>query len=413
MTEAVERFLRYVAVDTESEEGKEEFPSTKKQLVLADMLAGELAEMGAQDVRRDEKGYVYAKIPSNLPEGSEAKKLGFVAHMDTAPALTGANVKPQIWENYDGGDICLNKELDIWIRTRKFPELAGYKGQTLITTDGTTLLGADDKAGVAEIMTMARELLSNPLRKHGTICIAFTPDEEVGRGADFFDVKGFGADVAYTVDGGRLGELEYENFNAASAKVCVHGASIHPGSAKGKMKNALLIAMELQSLLPAFENPMYTEGYEGFFHLDSMSGGVELAYMDYIIRDHDSAKFERKKELFTQAVDFLNKKYGEGTIELKLTDSYCNMREMIEPHMYLIDLAKASMEKLGIVPVIKPIRGGTDGARLSYMGLPCPNLCTGGHSAHGKYEYISVQSMEAITGLLLELAEAFGRLKIS
>ena len=405
MSEVLERFLSYVVVDTESKEDEPEVPSTKKQLVLARQLADELKDMGAAAVRLDSHGYVYGVIPANTDK--EVPSLGFVAHMDTAPALTGANVKPRLWENYDGEDICLNEERDVWLRTGEFPELKGYKGQTLVTTDGTTLLGADDKAGIAEIMTLASRLLRSPDIKHGKICIGFTPDEEVGRGTDFFDVGGFGADVAYTLDGGALGELEYENFNAASGKVFVHGCSIHTGSAKGKMKNALLIAMEFQSLLPVFQNPMYTEGYEGFFHLDTMSGGVEEARMDYIIRDHDRAEFERKKELFSQAARFLNEKYGEGTVEVKVKDSYYNMREKIEKHIYLIDKAKAAMEKLGITPVVIPIRGGTDGARLSYEGLPCPNLCTGGHNYHGKHEYIPVESMEKTVDLLEEIVKSF------
>ena len=327
--------------------------------------------------------------------------------MDTAPSFSGKDVKPQFIRDYDGQDICLNREQDLWMRTADFPDLKAYEGKTLITTDGTTLLGADDKAGIAEIMTMAAYFLGHPEVKHGTICIGFTPDEEVGRGADGFDVDGFGADVAYTVDGGALGELEYENFNAASGRVTVHGANIHPGTAKGRMRNALLMAMEFQSLLPANENPMYTEGYEGFYHRDRMTGCGEEARMDYIIRDHDRAKFERRKELFSQAAGFLNQKYGSGTVEAAVKDSYYNMKEKIEPHMDLIDKAKASMEKLGIQPIVVPIRGGTDGARLSYMGLPCPNLCTGGHNFHGKYEFIPVQSMEKITELLIEIARSF------
>ncbi len=405
MSEVMERFLCYVSYDTQSEDDAEEMPSTKKQLVLGKLLRDELKQMGAENVRMDEHGYVYAAIPGNAQKPVPA--LGFIAHMDTAPAFSGTGVKPQIVENYDGSDICLNRELDIWLRTKEFPELSGYAGQTLITTDGTTLLGADDKAGVAEIMTMASYLLNHPETEHGPVLIAFTPDEEVGRGADLFDVKGFGADVAYTVDGGALGELEYENFNAASGKVVIHGCNIHPGTAKGKMKNALLVAMEFEAMLPSDEKPMYTEGYEGFFHLDSMSGCVEEAKMDYIIRDHDKKKFEAKKVLFSQAAAYLNHKYGEGTVEAVVTDSYYNMKEKIASHMYLIDKAKACMEKLGITPIITPIRGGTDGARLSYMGLPCPNLCTGGHNFHGKYEYIPAESMEKVTRLLVEIASSF------
>ncbi len=410
MSEVTERFLRYIALNTQSKEEQQQIPSTAGQLVLADLLAKELQELGAKGVKRDENGYVYAWLPAT--EGKEkALSLGFIAHMDTSPAVSGANVRPQLIPNYDGGDICLNQEAGIWLRVSEFPELAGYRGQTLITTDGTTLLGADDKAGVAEIMTMAARLAAHPELPHGKICIAFTPDEEVGRGADLFDVKGFGADLAYTVDGGALGELEYENFNAASAKVMVHGRSIHPGAAKGAMKNAILIGMEFQSLLPVFENPMYTEGYEGFFHLDAINGDVEEARLNYIIRDHDRAAFERKKELFRQAAAFLNEKYGSGTVETVVTDSYYNMREKIESHMELIDRAKAAMERLGITPLVTPIRGGTDGARLSYMGLPCPNLCAGGHNFHGRYEYVPVQSMEKIAELLTELAVSFAEVR--
>jgi len=411
LSQTAERFLRYAVIDTQSADDKEQMPSTEKQRVLGRMLAEELREMGVSEVREDENGYVYGMIPSNLEEGAAAPALGFISHMDTAPAFSGENVKPRIIENYDGEDICLNKEASIWLSVKEFPEMKRYKGQTLITTDGTTLLGADDKAGVAEIMTMASWFLAHPEEKHGKICIAFTPDEEVGRGADRFDVAGFGADVAYTVDGGAIGELEYENFNAASGRVRLHGASIHPGSAKGKMKSALLMGMEFQSLLPVFENPMYTEGYEGFFHLDRMEGNVEEAELEYIIRDHDRVKFERKKELFKAAGAFMNQKYGEGAAEVYVKDSYFNMKEKIEPYMYLIDEAKAAMEELDIAPVIVPIRGGTDGARLSYMGLPCPNICTGGHNFHGKYEYICAESMETITELLIRIAKRFVKVK--
>ena len=404
MSEVLDRFLRYVSYDTQSKEEEEAIPSTSSQLALAKLLRDELTQMGAAQVRMDEYGYVYAKILSNTSRSVPA--LGFIAHMDTSPALSGRDVKPQLVKNYDGGDICLNHDLGIVLSPADFPELLEYKGQTLVTTDGTTLLGADDKAGAAEIMSMAAWLLAHPEKEHGDICIAFTPDEEVGRGADLFDVEGFGAAGAYTVDGGALGELEYENFNAASARLTIQGSSIHPGSAKGRMKNALLIGMEFQSLLPAFENPMYTEGYEGFYHLDHMQGNVEQAVLEYIIRDHDREKFEKKKVFFQQAADFLNQKYGENTVQPVIRDSYYNMREVIEPHFYLVERAKAAMEELGITPRIAPIRGGTDGARLSYMGLPCPNLCAGGHNAHGKYEYVSVESMERIVELLVRLALA-------
>lgn len=405
MSEVTKRFLKYIGYDTQSQEGREEIPSTENQLVFGKELARELLHMGVTDVNASSEGYIYASIPANTDR--EIPALGFIAHMDTAPAFSGREVKPRLVERYNGEDICLNRDLNIWMRTEDFPELKDATGQTLIVTDGTTLLGADDKAGIAEIMTMAEWFLMHPEAEHGKICIGFTPDEEIGRGADGFDVNAFGADVAYTADGGGMGELTYENFNAASGKVEVYGRSIHPGSAKGRMKNALLIAMEFQSLLPVFENPMYTEGYEGFFHLDSMEGNVERAKMDYIIRDHDMEKFRQKKELFLQAAMFMNQKYGDGAVDAVVKDSYFNMKEKIQPHMYLIEKAKASMERLGITPFINPIRGGTDGARLSYMGLPCPNLCTGGHNFHGKFEYITVEDMEKATELLIDIAKSF------
>lgn len=398
------RFLNYIKIDTQSMDCADTIPSTEKQRSLAVLLVEELRHMGASDVRMDEHSYVYATIPATVSK-SGVPVLGLIAHMDTAPAYSGANVKPQIIHAYHGGDIVLNEEAGLTMYAEDFPDLKKYVGHDLITTDGTTLLGADDKAGVAEIMALAEMLLSHPEIPHGVIKIGFTPDEEVGCGADLFDVAGFGADAAYTVDGGELGELEYENFNAASAKVTIHGASIHPGSSKGKMKHAILMGMEFQSMLPVFENPMYTEGYEGFYHLDEMSGNVETAHLDYIIRDHDMDKFLEKKAFIRQVADYLNKKYGEGTIELSVKDSYFNMKEKIEPHMYLIEVAKKAMKDLGIEPKVCPIRGGTDGARLSYMGLPCPNLCTGGHNFHGKYEFISVQSMESTVELLLNIVK--------
>lgn len=400
-----EKFLRYVTYDTQSEDGQEKLPSTDKQFVLAEVLAEELRKMGAQDVVVDEQCYVYATVPATTDEDTPV--LGLIAHMDTTPAFSGAGVKPQIVENYDGGVILLNKELGLVLDPKEFPDMLNYIGKDLITTDGTTLLGGDDKAGVAEIMAAAEYFLTHPEVKHGKIRIGFTPDEEVGRGADGFDVEKFGADVAYTVDGGALGELEYENFNAAGAKVWVHGRSIHPGSSKGQMVNAVLIGMEFQSMLPAAENPMYTEGYEGFYHLNQMHGDVETACLEYIIRDHDKKKFVQKKNQFLRTADFLNMKYGLGTVEVELKDSYYNMAEKIKPHMYLIEMAKEAMEEMGIQPLVCPIRGGTDGARLSYMGLPCPNLCTGGHNCHGRYEYICVQSMEAVTELLVAVAKKF------
>lgn len=409
MNEVTERFLRYVSFDSQSKDDMEQVPSTEKQLILAGELAKELKEMGASDVRTSENGYVYASIEATTDK--PVPSLGFVAHMDTAPAMSGRGVKPRII-SYSGGDIVLNQEKNIVMRVKDFPFLSECEGKDLIVTDGTTLLGGDDKAGVAEIMTMASWLIKHPEVPHGAIRIGFTPDEEVGRGADFFDVEGFQADVAYTVDGGPLGELEYENFNAASGKVYVHGVGIHPGGAKNMMKSAVLIGMEFQNLLPVFENPMFTEGYEGFYHLDRFSGDVEYAKMDYLIRDHDKVKFEEKKTLFAAAADYLNQKYGPGTVNAEIKDSYYNMKEMIEPHQYLIDIARKAMEEVGIMPIVSPIRGGTDGARLSYMGLPCPNLCTGGYNFHGRYEFIPVQSMEKVVELLLTIVKKFVTIEI-
>ncbi len=411
MSRVIENFLEYVKIDTESAEGSETTPSTLKQHDLARLLARQLQEMGAQEITYDkERCYVYASVPAS--KGCEnAPVLGFIAHMDTSPAVSGADVKPRIIEDYDGKDIVLiegsEDTAQVILKVADFPELAGYKGRRLIVTDGTTLLGADDKAGVAEIMTMAEYLLKHPEVSHGKIRVGFTPDEEVGAGADYFDVKLFGADYAYTVDGGKLGELEYENFNAAGAKVKIRGRSVHPGEAKDKMRNALLLAQEFQAMLPAAENPMYTCGYEGFYHLDALNGTVEEALADYIIRDHDKEKFEKKKVLFLQIGEFLNQKYGEGTFEITMKDSYYNMKEVIEKHMHLIDNAKEAMQELGIEPVVAPIRGGTDGARLSFMGLPCPNLCTGGQNFHGKYEYACADDMEKIAGLLVRIAEKY------
>lgn len=400
------RFLTYIAIDTQSKDDAGVIPSTQKQWDLARLLAEELKQMGAKDVKLDEHAYVYATIPATT-EKTDVPVLGFIAHMDTSPAYSGTGVKPQFIKQYDGTDLVLNQETGLTMKTEEFPDLLHYVGQDLITTDGSTLLGADDKAGVAEIMAMAAYLLEHPELPHGTIKIGFTPDEEVGCGANLFDVPGFGADVAYTVDGGEIGELEYENFNAASAKVKINGSSIHPGSSKGRMKNAILMGMEFQSMLPVFENPMYTEGYEGFYHLDSMTGDVETAHLDYIIRDHDLTKFTEKKAFIEKIADYMNQKYGEGTVELLLKDSYFNMKEQIKPHMYLIELAEAAMNEMGIQPKVSAIRGGTDGARLSYMGLPCPNLCAGGHNFHGKYEFIPIQSMEKIVELLIHIVKKF------
>lgn len=403
MKTVTERFLSYISYDTQSKEDVDVVPSTEKQFVLAKKLCQELEEMGASDVTLSEHCYVMATIPATTKK--ETKVLGFISHMDTATSMSGANIKPRIIQNYMGGDIVLNEQLNIVMRENDFSSLRSNIGKDLIVTDGTTLLGADDKAGVAEIMTMAQYLLEHPEIEHGTIRIGFTPDEEVGRGVDFFDVKAFGADHAYTVDGGAIGEIEYENFNAANAHVTIAGRSIHPGSAKGRMKNAILLGMELQQMLPVFENPMYTEGYEGFFHLDKFEGDIELAKMFYIIRDHDKEKFEQKKALLKNVVNFMNLKYGEGTVTVDIKDSYYNMKEKVEPHMHLIEDAKEAMLELGVEPTVVPIRGGTDGARLSYMGLPCPNLCTGGENFHGKYEYITVQGMETVVNLLISLAK--------
>ncbi len=407
MSKVIDRLLEYVKIDTQSDGASKTTPSSQKQHHLAKLLTKELEEMGAQEITYDEEHcYVYATVPAS--EGCEnTPVLGFISHMDTASPVSGANVKPRVVENYDGGDILLNKEKNIWMKAEEFPNLAKHKGKDLIVTDGTTLLGADDKAGVAEIMSMAEYFLSHPECKHGKIRVGFTPDEEIGRGPDHFDVALFGADIAYTVDGGPIGELEYENFNAASAELKVYGRSVHPGSAKNAMKNAILIAMEFQNMLPEFQNPMYTEGYEGFFYLDSITGDVEETTSEYIIRDHDRTLFEQKKQLFEKTAEYLNFKYGAGTVETKVEDSYYNMKEVIEPHMYLIDNAKKCMEELGITPVVSPIRGGTDGARLSFMGLPCPNLCTGGENFHGRYEFACVQSIEKIVELLVRIAESY------
>lgn len=399
--ELKDRFLKYVAYDTQSDENSESFPSTDKQLVLLKDLAEEMKAIGMVDVEMDKYGYVMGTIPAT--KGYEDKPvIGFISHVDTSPDMSGANVKPQIIENYDGKDIKLNASLTMSVA--EFPELEFYKGHTLITTDGTTLLGADDKAGVAEIMTAAEYLINNPQVKHGKLRIGFTPDEEIGRGVDYFDVERFGAKFAYTVDGGFEGELEYENFNAASAKFEIQGRNIHPGSAKDKMLNALQVACEVNAMLPADQRPEYTEHYEGFYHLVALGGGVENAEISYIVRDHSREKFEQKKELAGYVADFLNKKYGEGVVTLTLKDQYYNMREMVEPHPEVIDKAFKAMEQAGVKPVVKPIRGGTDGSRLSYMGLPCPNIFTGGMNFHGKYEYASLDTMKRAVQTIINLA---------
>ena len=397
MKSVSERFLRYVSFDTQSDEFSETCPSTAKQKLLGAALVEEMKEMGIADARMDEHGYVYGTVPGDpgLPT------IGMIAHMDTSPDCSGANIRTKIVE-YTGGDICLNEELGIFMKAADYPGLKNHLGKHLIVTDGTTLLGADDKAGIAEIMAAAEYLLVNGGR-HATLKIGFTPDEEVGRGADRFDVKGFGADYAYTSDGGPIGEIEYENFNAAGAVAVFHGLNIHPGSAKNKMVNSQYIAMEFQSLLPAAQKPEYTEGYEGFIHLTDMEGEVEKSTLRYIIRDHDMAKFLEKKAVLEAAADFINKKYGEGTCQLTIKDSYFNMKQCIEPCMYVVERAKKAMAAVGMQAVEVPIRGGTDGARLSYEGLPCPNLCTGGENYHGRFEFIPVEDMELCTKLLIEI----------
>ena len=397
---AAERLLRYVQFDTQSNEFSDTCPSTDKQKVLALSLVEEMKAMGISDAYMDAEGYVYGTVP-----GDPTKPvIGLIAHMDTAPDASGANIQARIVP-YEGGDIVLNEAEHIVMKEADFPSLARNRGKHLIVTDGTTLLGADDKAGIAEILTAAERLLASP-EPHATLRIGFTPDEEIGRGADRFDVKGFGADFAYTADGGPVGEIEYENFNAAGAKVVVHGLNIHPGSAKGKMVNSQLIAMEFQSLLPVGQRPELTEGYEGFFHLLGMKGEVECSELHYIIRDHDMEKFEEKKAVMTAAADFINRKYGAGTLELTLKDSYYNMKKCIEPCMYVVERAKKAMAAAGMNPVEVPIRGGTDGARLSYEGLPCPNLCTGGENYHGRFEFIPIEDMEKCVRMLVEILTA-------
>ena len=394
-----ERFLNYVSFATQSDESTGACPSTPGQLELGYYLAREMEEMGLARVRTDANGYVYAVLPANCK--TDAPVLGLIAHMDTSPDCSGAGIKPRT-VLYQGGDIVLHQEKNIVMRENEFPSLTHNRGKHLIVTDGTTLLGADDKSGIALILTAVEELMASG-QPHGEVRIAFTPDEEIGAGADHFDVAAFGADYAYTVDGGALGELEYENFNAASGRVTLNGVSIHPGSAKGKMKNACLMAMEFNALLPAEEIPARTEGYEGFFHLCDMKGQVEQAVLDYIIRDHDRKKFEVRKAAFLAAAEQLNAKYGPGTAQAAVKDSYYNMKEQILPHMEIVDRAKAAMEKNGVVPKVQPIRGGTDGARLSFMGLPCPNLCACGENFHGRYEYVPVEDLEVMTQVLKTL----------
>ena len=399
------RFLKYVSFDTMSDPDSPTLPSTQKQLALGEYLKQECLDMGLSNVRLTRTGYVYATLPANTDK--EIPSLGFIAHMDTSPDLSGKEVKPRIVRDYDGGDIVLNQGKGIVMSPKDFPHLSSLKGKDLIVTDGTTLLGADNKAGIAEILTAMEYLLAHPEIPHGTVQVGFTPDEEVGRGTEDFDVEGFGAQYAYTVDGGEVGEIEYENFNACNAKVQIHGLSIHPGSAKGKMKNSLLIAMEFQSMLPVFQNPICTELREGFFHLTTMKGDAEGTQMNYIIRDHDRKLFEEKKELMKKAAAFLDEKYGQGTVELTLEDNYFNMMEQVLPHRHLIDTACQVIREEGLEPVHPPVRGGTDGARLSFMGLPCPNLGTGGGNGHGKFEYCCIQSMEASVRICVGIIKAY------
>ena len=404
MEKILDRFLRYVAVDTKADPESETQPSAARELDLLKMLRDELVAMGVE-ATLDQWGYVMASIPSNC--GKDVPAVGFIAHADTAPDAPGDNVKPQIIENYDGGDIPLKGVPGLSLKPSEFPELLNYKGQTIITTDGTTLLGADDKAGIAEIMNAVQYIVEHPEFKHGDIKIGFTPDEEIGRGVVKFDVAKFGAKYAYTMDGGQIGELEYENFNAAGATIRIQGCNVHPGTAKGKMKNAILIGMELNSLLPVEQKPEYTCGYEGFYHLISFSGEVESATFSYIIRDHDMDLYEKKKAYMQQCVDFINAKYGEGTATVEIKHQYYNMRKQVEPHYHIVEKAMKAIEMAGITPKVQPIRGGTDGANLSFMGLPCPNIFAGGHNFHGKMEYLPLQSMEKASEVILNIISLY------
>lgn len=404
MERLLDRFLRYVSIDTQSDENSGSQPSAAKELDLLSMLRDELLDMGIE-ATLDEYGYVMAAIPSNIEK--EVPAIGFIAHVDTSPDASGKDIKPQVIKDYDGGDIPLKGVEGLALRVSEFPEMSEYKGQTIITTDGTTLLGADDKAGVAEIMYAAQYLMEHPEIKHGKICIGFTPDEEIGRGVVKFDVGRFGADYAYTMDGGAIGELEYENFNAASAAVRIQGCNLHPGYAKGKMKNAILIGMELNGLLPVEQRPEYTEGYEGFFHIVGFEGSVEEATFSYIIRDHDIDLYEKRKKTMQDCVDFINRKYGEGTASVEIRHQYYNMRKMVEPHYHIIEKAVKAMEMEGIKPKIQPIRGGTDGANLSFKGLPCPNIFAGGHNFHGKLEFVPLESMEKAGKVILNIIRLF------
>jgi tripeptide aminopeptidase len=407
MSNLVDRFLHYVSFDTQSDENSLSFPSTEKQLTLSRELAHELRSLGLTGASLDANGYVTATLPANCENPDAVPVIAFLAHVDTSPDASGASIKPRIVASYDGGDILLNAEHGMVLSPAAFPDMRKHVGEDFIVTDGTTLLGADDKAGIAEIMTAVEYLSQHPEIRHGTVKVAFTPDEEVGQGVDRFDVAQFGARYAYTLDGDELGSLEYENFNAASAHFTVIGKSIHPGSAKNIMKNAGLIAAELTTLFPADETPRSTEKYEGFYHLTAIDGMCEKAEVKYILRDHDKQRFEQRKSMAHAICDFLNTKYGEDTVTVRVRDSYYNMREVIEENMVLIDVARAVMEKLGITPLVKPVRGGTDGARLSYMGLPCPNLFTGGRNYHGPLEYVVIQSMEKAVQVVVGIIQAF------
>ena len=404
MEKILDRFLRYVAIDTQSDENSESQPSAAKELDLLKLLCKELNDMGVE-ATLDEYGYVMGSLPSNIDKKVPA--IGFIAHVDTSPDASGADIKPQIIENYDGSDIALKGVPGLYLKPSEFPELLAHKGETIITTDGTTLLGADDKAGVAEIMNAVQYMVEHPEFKHGDIKIGFTPDEEIGRGVVKFDVKRFGADYAYTMDGGEIGELEFENFNAASAKIRIQGRNVHPGYAKDKMKNAILIGMEVNSLLPVGQRPELTEGYDGFFHIISFKGTVEEAEFGYIIRDHDRKKFEEKKELIEQCVKFINVKYGEGTATLEVKDQYYNMREQVEPYYFIVETAVKAMEMAGIKPKIQPIRGGTDGANLSFKGLPCPNIFAGGMNFHGKMEFAPLENIEKASEVVLNIIKLY------
>lgn len=404
MEKILDRFLRYVAIDTQSDENSESQPSAAKELDLLKLLCKELNDMGVE-ATLDEYGYVMGTLPSNIVKKVPA--IGFIAHVDTSPDASGADIKPQIIENYDGSDIALKGVPGLYLKPSEFPELLAHKGETIITTDGTTLLGADDKAGVAEIMNAVQYMVEHPEFKHGDIKIGFTPDEEIGRGVVKFDVKRFGADYAYTMDGGEIGELEFENFNAASAKIHIQGRNVHPGYAKDKMKNAILIGMEFNDLLPIGQRPELTEGYDGFFHIISFKGSVEEADFGYIIRDHDRKKFEEKKELIAQCAHFINVKYGEGTATLEVKDQYYNMREQVEPYYFIVEKAVKAMEMAGVKPKIQPIRGGTDGANLSFKGLPCPNIFAGGMNFHGKMEFAPLENIEKASEVVLNIIKLY------